>query len=170
MLSLSSKQEQLSQHYEMIPETEVTNASEFGALGYSRVDTELGKQQGVLRKNEKNDRDHNHFMTDTGYVIPLPEEPQYETPSVGYEQPKILTQIPGYTELDKNRRRMTTGDDTYEKLQKRDSDYVIPAHARRDSYEDIKMGRNVPGYTELDPSKRETEESQRSAYQTLVKT
>ncbi len=50
-----------------------------------------------------------------------------------------------------------------------DSDYVIPAHERQETYEDIKMGRNLPGYAELDQRKREREESQRSAYQKLVK-
>ena len=33
--------------------------------------------------------------------------------------------------------RNTTENGTYEKLVKQDSDYVIPAHERRESYEDI---------------------------------
>ena len=98
----------------------------------------------------------------SGYEIPG----QNET----YEEPKILPQNPGYTELDKNRRRNTADEGAYQKLRKQDSDYVIPAHERLESYEDIdKMGRNSSGYTELDLSKREIEESQRSPYQKLVK-
>jgi hypothetical protein len=67
---------------------------------------------------------------------------------------------PGYTELDKNRLqgRNAADDNAYQKLQRRDSDNVIPAHERRESYEDIKMGRNLPGYEELDQSKREAED------------
>ena len=67
---------------------------------------------------------------------------------------------PGYTELDKNtlQGRNATDDSTYQKLQRQDSDYVIPAHERRESYEDIKMGRNLPGYEELDQSKREADD------------
>ena len=73
---------------------------------------------------------------------------------------------PVYTELDVNRvhGRNTMEDGTYQKLVKRDSDYVIPAE-RRDTYEDIKMGRNLPGYEELDLSKREADD-----YQKLMKT
>ena len=73
---------------------------------------------------------------------------------------------PVYTELDVNRvhGRNTMEDGTYQKLVKRDSDYVIPAE-RRDTYEDIKMGRNLQGYEELDLSKREADD-----YQKLMKT
>jgi hypothetical protein len=53
--------------------------------------------------------------------------------------------------------RNTTSDDTYQELVKQESDYVIPAHERRESYQDIKMGRSLPDYTELDQSTRETE-------------
>jgi hypothetical protein len=53
--------------------------------------------------------------------------------------------------------RNTTSDDTYQELVNQDSDYVIPAHERRESYEDIKMGRSLPDYTELDQSKLEAE-------------
>ena len=53
--------------------------------------------------------------------------------------------------------RNTTSDDTYQELVNQDSDYVIPAHERRESYEDIKIGRNLPDNTELDQSKRESE-------------
>ena len=53
--------------------------------------------------------------------------------------------------------RNTTSDDTYQELVNQDSDYVIPAHERRESYQDMKMGRILPDYTELDQSKRETE-------------
>ena len=80
-----------------------------------------------------------------------------------------LAQNPGYAALDPNRRRNTADEGFYQKLRKQDSDYVIPAHERRETYEDIKMGRNLPGYAELDQRKRELEESQRSAYQKLVK-
>jgi hypothetical protein len=73
---------------------------------------------------------------------------------------------PVYTELDVNRvhGRNTMEDGTYQKLVKRDSDYVIPAE-RRDTNEDIKMGRNLQGYEELDLSKREADD-----YQKLMKT
>ncbi|CAB4016458.1 cGMP-dependent kinase 1-like, partial [Paramuricea clavata] len=86
----------------------------------------------------------------------------YETPGQieAYEEPKMSQENSGYTELDKNRLqgRNTTDDNNYQKLQRRDSDYVIPAHERRESYEDIKMGRNLPGYEALDQSKREADE------------
>jgi hypothetical protein len=77
-----------------------------------------------------------------------------------YEEPKMSQENPGYTELDKNRLqgRNVTDDSTYQKLQRQDSDYVIPAHERRESYEDIKMGGNLPGYEELDQSKREADD------------
>ena len=77
-----------------------------------------------------------------------------------YEEPKMSQENPGYTELDKNtlQGRNATDDSTYQKLQRQDSDYVIPAHERRESYEDIKMGRNLPGYEELDQSKREADD------------
>ena len=92
------------------------------------------------------------------YIIPVPEEVQHETSGQNEtcEEPKLSPENPVYTELDVNGRN-TTGDDTYQKLIKQDSEYVIPAHERRESYQDIKMGRNLPDYTELDQSKRETE-------------
>jgi hypothetical protein len=107
---------------------------------------------GILRKGITDDGG--------GYVIPG----QNET----YEEPKILPQNPGYTELNKNRLEGRKEDSTYQKLVKRDSDYVIPAHERRESYEDIKMERNLPGYEELDLSKRKAEDY--PTYQKLVKT
>ncbi len=58
----------------------------------------------------------------------------------------------------------------YQKLRNQDSDYAIPALGTREAYEDTKMVKNLVAYAELDQSKREAEESQRSAYQTLVKT
>ena len=66
----------------------------------------------------------------------------------------------GYAELDKNRLqgRNATDDSTYQKLQRRDSDNVIPDNERRESYEDIKMGGNLPGYEDLDQSKREADD------------
>jgi hypothetical protein len=77
-----------------------------------------------------------------------------------YEKPKKSSENPGYAELDKNRLQ-GRNDGTYQKLVKRDSDYVIPAHKRIESYEDIKMGRNLPGYEELDLSKREVDDYQK---------
>ncbi len=102
---------------------------------------------------------------------PAPVEPQDQIPGEeeAYENSKISTQDPDYTVLDKNGRRNTADEGLYQKLRRQDSDYVIPAHERRESYEDIKVGRNLPGYAELDPRKRELEESQGSAYQKLVK-
>ena len=47
--------------------------------------------------------------------------------SSGYEEVQILS-LSGYTELDKNRAD-ETNDHTYQKLLKRDSDYLIPTHA-----------------------------------------
>ena len=96
----------------------------------------------------------------------------YENPDMNEtnEELKISPQNPVYTELDQNRRRNTADEGFYQKLQKQDSDYAIPDHERRESYEDIKMGRNLAGYAKLDQRKREREESQRSAYQKLVKT
>jgi hypothetical protein len=90
----------------------------------------------------------------------------YETPDQNkmYKKPKKSPENPGYAELDKNRLQ-GRNDGTYQKLVKRDSDYVIPAHERRESYEDIKMGRNLPDYEELDLSKREADD-----YQKLMKT
>jgi hypothetical protein len=77
-----------------------------------------------------------------------------------YEEPKMSQENPGYTELDKNRLqgRNAADDNAYQKLQRRDSDNVIPAHERRESYEDIKMGRNLSGYEELDQTKREADD------------
>ena len=92
-----------------------------------------------------------------------------ETPGQNeiYEEPNNLPENPGYTELDKDRLqgRNRTDDDTYQELVKEDSDYVIPAHERKETYEDIKRGRNLPGYEELDLNKREADD-----YQKLVKT
>jgi hypothetical protein len=90
----------------------------------------------------------------------------YETPGQNkmYEKPKKSSENPGYAELDK-KRLQGRNDGTYQKLVKRDSDYVIPVHERRESYEDIKMGRNLPDYAELDLSKREADD-----YQKLMKT
>ena len=73
------------------------------------------------------------------YVIPVPEEPQHETPCQNEtceEEPNLSPENPVYTELDVKGRN-TTENGTYQKLVKQDSDYVIPAHERRESYEDI---------------------------------
>ncbi len=96
---------------------------------------------------------------------------EYENPGINkaYKKLKISAQNPIYTELDQNRRRNTADEGFYQKLRKQDSDYAIPAYERRETCEDIRMGRNLPGYAELDQKKREKAESQRSAYQKLVK-
>ena len=75
---------------------------------------------------------------DDEYVIPVPEEPQHETPGQDEtcEEPKLSPENPVYTELDVKGRN-TKEDGTYQKLVKQDSDYVIPVHERRESYEDI---------------------------------
>ena len=72
------------------------------------------------------------------YIIPVPEEPQHETSGQNEtcEEPKLSPENPVYTELDVKVRN-TTEDGTYQKLVKKDSDYVTPAHERRESYEDI---------------------------------
>ena len=77
--------------------------------------------------------------------------------SSGYEEVQISS-LSGYTELNKNRAD-ETNDRTYQKLLKRDSDYVIPAHAG-----EIKT---TPGYTELDNTKRVLDDS--ASYQKLIK-
>jgi hypothetical protein len=77
--------------------------------------------------------------------------------SSGYEEVQISS-LPGYTELDRNRTD-ETNDHTYQKLVKRDSDHVIPAHAG-----EIKT---TPGYTELDNTKRAQDDS--ASYQKLIK-
>ncbi|CAB3980379.1 MAM domain-containing glycosylphosphatidylinositol anchor 2-like [Paramuricea clavata] len=131
--------------------------------------TELNKRPDTLKRGATGDGDYQALLKeDGGYVIPASEEPQHETPcqNENCEEPKLSPENPVYTELDVNGRN-TTEDGSYQKLVKQDSDYVIPAHKRRESYEDIcvKMGRNLPDYTELDQSKRETDN-----YQKLVKT
>jgi hypothetical protein len=72
------------------------------------------------------------------YIIPLPEKPQHETSGQNEtcEEPKLSPENPVYTELDVKDRN-TTGHGTYQKLVKQDSDYVTPAHERRESHEDI---------------------------------
>ncbi|CAB4030779.1 Hypothetical predicted protein, partial [Paramuricea clavata] len=151
-------------HYEEvdIPSNAVRNTS-----GY----TEYKERPFIVNlKGTRDDGGYRALLKENGRHI-IPDEPQYETPSVGYEEPKISPENPGYTELDKNRLqgRNAMDDDTYQKLLKRDSSYVMPAHENiRESYEDIKMGRNVPDYTDLDLSKREAEDY--PAYQELVKT
>jgi hypothetical protein len=119
-----------------------------------------------LKRGATGDGDYQALLKeDDGYVIPASEEPQHETPGQNEtcEEPKLSPENPVYTELDMNGRN-TTEDGSYQKLEKQDSDYVLPAHERRESYEDIKMGRNLPDYTELDQSKREVDD-----YQKLVK-
>jgi hypothetical protein len=106
-----------------------------------------------------------------GYEVSANDE-HYERVSKyeSYEEPDISSQNLDYAELDRNRRRNSGNDGEYQKLQKLDSDYVIPAHEMRESaceYEDMKMGRNLPGYVELNQNKRETEESQSAPYQSL---
>ena len=65
----------------------VNNTSEYTALKKSLV---------ALKKGAKGDDEYQALVKkDTGYVIPAPEEPQYETPgqNVTYEEPKISPQI-----------------------------------------------------------------------------
>jgi hypothetical protein len=124
--------------------------------------TELNKRPDTLKSGATGDGDYQAFLNeDDEYVIPVPEEPQHETPGQNEtcEEPELSPENPVYTDLNVNRDhgRNTTSDDTYQKLVKRDSDDVIPAHERRESYEDIKMGRSLPDYTKLDQSTRETE-------------
>ena len=110
----------------------------------------------------------NFITEDAGHEVSANDE-HYERVSKyeGYEEPGISSQNLDYAELDRNRRRNSENDGEYQKLQKLDSDYVIPAHERRESYEDMKMGRNLSGYQELNQNKRETEESQSATYQSL---
>ncbi|CAB4011475.1 MAM domain-containing glycosylphosphatidylinositol anchor 2-like [Paramuricea clavata] len=125
--------------------------------------TELNKRPDTVKTGATGDGDYQAFLKEDGvYVIPAPEESQHKTPGQNetYEEPKLSPENPVYTELDVNRvhGRNTTGDGTYQKLVKRDSDYVIPAHERKESHEDIKMGSKLPtGYEELDQSKLEAE-------------
>jgi hypothetical protein len=86
--------------------------------------------------------------------------------SSGYEEVQILS-LSGYTELDKNRAD-ETNDHTYQKLLKRDSDYLIPTHAEAEPscVEDGKI-KTTPGYTELDNTKRVLDDS--ASYQKLLK-
>jgi hypothetical protein len=114
----------------------------------------------------------NFITANAGYRVSANDEEHYERVSKFecYEEPDISSQNLDYAELDRNRRRNSENDGEYQKLQKLDSDYVIPAHERPESaseYEDMKMGRNLPDYQELDQNKRETEESQSATYQSL---
>ena len=74
--------------------------------------------------------------------------------SSGYEEVQILS-LSGYTELNDKNRADETNDHTYQKLVKRDSDYLIPTHAEAEPscVEDGKI-KTTPGYTELDNTKR----------------
>jgi hypothetical protein len=115
-----------------------------------------------LKTGATGDGDYQAFLNYVDiYVIPASEKPQHETPvqNETCKEPKVSPENPVYTELDVNRvhGRNTTEDGTYQKLVKRDSDYVTPAHERRESYEDMKMGGNLPDYEKLDQSKLEAE-------------
>ena len=106
-----------------------------------------------------------------GYEVSANDE-HYERVSKyeSYEEPDISSQNLDYAELDRNRRRNSENDGEYQKLQKLESDYVIPAHERPESayeYEDMKMGRNLPGHVQLNQNKREAEESLNATYQNL---
>ena len=89
-------------------------------------------------------------------------EPQYEIPFAvnTNEKPETPAGNPGYTELDVNKMQRSNSreDSTYQKLIRRNSDYVVRANESGESYEEIKMGKNLPGYQELDSNKREIEE------------
>ena len=97
------------------------------------VYTELDK----YRLQGRNDRTYQKLVKrDSDYVIPAHERRGYETPGQNkmHEKPKKSPETdPGYAELDVNRLQ-GRNDCTYQKLVKRDSDYVIPAHERRESY------------------------------------
>ena len=84
-----------------------------------------------------------------------------------YEEVQILPP-PVYAELDRNRQDETTNDGLYQKLLKRDSDYVIPAHTEAESsYEEVGKIKTPPGYTELENTKRVQDDS--ACYQKLIK-
>ncbi|CAB3988283.1 Hypothetical predicted protein [Paramuricea clavata] len=86
--------------------------------------------------------------------------------SSGYEKVQISS-LSGYTQLDKNRAD-ETNDHTYQKLLKRDSDYLIPTHAEAEpSYVEDGEIKTTPGYTELDNTKRVQDDS--ASYQKLIK-
>jgi hypothetical protein len=95
-----------------------------------------------LKRGATGDGDYRAFLKKVDiieiYVIQVPEEPQHETSGQNEtcEEPKLSAENPVYTELDVKGRNATEND-TYQKLVKQDSDYVIPAHERRESYEDI---------------------------------
>ncbi|CAB4011047.1 Hypothetical predicted protein [Paramuricea clavata] len=83
----------------------------------------------ALRRRTTDDDNYQELLKqEPAYVIPVSVEPEYETPNKyvdeneAYEEPKILPQYPGYTELNKNRlNRTDTMDGAYQKLRKPDS-------------------------------------------------
>ncbi|CAB3992974.1 stabilin-2-like isoform X2, partial [Paramuricea clavata] len=110
--------------------------------------TELNKRPDTLKSGATGDGDHQaHLKEDNEYVVPVSEEPQHETSGQNEtcEEPKLSPENPVYTELDVNGKN-TTEDGTYQEQVKQDSDYVTPAHERRESYENMKMGGNVLWY------------------------
>ena len=71
-----------------------------------------------------------------------------------------------YAEL--NRNQNANADNTYQKLVKRDSNYVIPNHDDEEpSYEDVEKKKSPPGYTDLNETKRVKDDDE--GYQKLVK-
>jgi hypothetical protein len=100
----------------------------------------------------------------------LIQEPDYSPADDGTEPYEEVQISPPsvYAELDRNRQDKTTNDGLYQKLLKRDSDYVIPAHTEAESsYEEVGKIKTPPGYTELDNTKRVQDDS--ACYQKLIK-
>jgi hypothetical protein len=100
----------------------------------------------------------------------LIQEPDYSPADDGTEPYEEVQISPSsvYAELDRNRQDEATNDATYQKLLKRDSDYVIPAHTEAESsYEEVGKIKTPPGYKELDNTKRVQDDS--ACYQKLIK-
>ena len=88
-----------------------------------------------MKSGTTGDGDCQAFLKDDDeYVIPVPTRNIRSKWNLWRAQ--IIARKCLYTELDVKGRN-TTENGTYEKLVKQDSDYVIPAHERRESYEDI---------------------------------
>ena len=122
-------------------EVQISPPSVYAELDRNRQDEATNDGAHQLSKRQ----------TDSGYVIPADDSPS----SV-------------YAELDRNRQDEATNDATYQKLLKRDSDYVIPDHTEAElSYEEVGKRKSPPGYTELDNTKRVQDDS--ACYQKLIK-
>ncbi|CAB3990805.1 Hypothetical predicted protein [Paramuricea clavata] len=108
----------------------------------------------------------------TSHYEEVEGQSSYETPAqnVTYPETKTSHKNAGYTVFDVNRLRdrNTRDDDTYQKLVKPTSSYVMPQDDRTKPCENMKMEISLPDFTELDQSRRDAENY--SAYQTLLKT